>query len=140
MAFGGFNQDGGADMAEINVIPLVDIMLVLLVIFIITAPLFHQALPIDLPRVDASPVEEAPRTLRLAIDGRGALFLDETEVAMDELETRLVALAQASGPAPELQLRGDRATRYERLAEVMAVAQRAGIARIAFVTDPQVGP
>ncbi|MFN2338846.1 MAG: ExbD/TolR family protein [Gammaproteobacteria bacterium] len=125
-------------MAEINMIPLVDIMLVLLVIFIITAPLFHQALPIDLPRVEASPVEEEPRTLRLAIDAEGRLFLDETEIALESLGVQLEDLARASGPAPELQLRADRATPYERLAEVMAVAQRAGIARIAFVTDPPI--
>ena len=123
-------------MAEINMIPLVDIMLVLLVIFIITAPLFHQALPIDLPQVEASPVEEEPHTLRLAIDGQGMLFLDEAEISLESLEAQLADLAQVAGPAPELQLRADRATRYERLAEVMAVAQRAGIARIAFVTDP----
>ena len=120
-------------------IPLVDIMLVLLVIFIITAPLFHQALPIDLPRVEASPVEEEPRTLRLAIDARGRLFLDEAEIALESLEVQLADLARADGPAMELQLRADRATPYERLAEVMAVAQRAGIARIAFVTDPEGG-
>lgn len=129
----------GQPMAEINMIPLVDIMLVLLVIFIITAPLFHQALPIDLPRVEASPVEEEPRTLRLAIDARGRLFLDEAEIALEGLEVQLAQLAQGRGPAPELQLRADRATRYERLAEVMALAQRAGIARIAFVTDPEAG-
>ncbi|MCA1805388.1 MAG: biopolymer transporter ExbD [Xanthomonadaceae bacterium] len=128
----------GQPMAEINMIPLVDIMLVLLVIFIITAPLFHQALPIDLPRVEASPVEEEPRTLRLAIDAEGRLFLDETEIALESLGVQLEDLARASGPAPELQLRADRATPYERLAEVMAVAQRAGIARIAFVTDPPI--
>jgi biopolymer transport protein ExbD len=123
-------------MAEINMIPLVDIMLVLLVIFIITAPLFHQALPIDLPRVAASPLEEQPRTIQLALDAEGVLLLDGETIGMDRLGTHLAAMAGDAGP--ELHLRADRATRYERLAEVMAVAQQAGIARIAFVTDPSV--
>jgi biopolymer transport protein ExbD len=123
-------------MAEINMIPLVDIMLVLLVIFIITAPLFHQALPIDLPRVEASPLEEEPRTIQLALDADGVLFLDGETIGMDRLGARLAAMAGDTGP--ELRLRADRATRYERLAEVMAVAQQAGIVRIAFVTDPSV--
>jgi biopolymer transport protein ExbD len=123
-------------MAEINMIPLVDIMLVLLVIFIITAPLFHQALPIDLPRVEASPLEEQPRTIQLALDAEGVLLLDGETIGMEVLGARLAAMAGDAGP--ELRLRADRATRYERLAEVMAVAQQAGIARIAFVTDPSV--
>jgi biopolymer transport protein ExbD len=123
-------------MAEINMIPLVDIMLVLLVIFIITAPLFHQALPIDLPRVAASPLEEQPRTIQLALDAEGVLLLDGETIGMEVLGARLAAMAGDAGP--ELRLRADRATRYERLAEVMAVAQQAGIARIAFVTDPSV--
>jgi biopolymer transport protein ExbD len=123
-------------MAEINMIPLVDIMLVLLVIFIITAPLFHQALPIDLPRVAASLLEEQPRTIQLALDAEGVLLLDGETIGMEVLGARLAAMAGDAGP--ELRLRADRATRYERLAEVMAVAQQAGIARIAFVTDPSV--
>jgi biopolymer transport protein ExbD len=123
-------------MAEINMIPLVDIMLVLLVIFIITAPLFHQALPIDLPRVEASPVEEEPRAIQVALDAEGTLFVAGAALPLEELDARLAALAQAAGPVPELQLHADRATRYERVAEVMAVAQQAGIHRIALVTDP----
>jgi biopolymer transport protein ExbD len=123
-------------MAEINMIPLVDIMLVLLVIFIITAPLFHQALPIDLPRVEASPVEEEPRAIQVALDAEGALRVDGEPLALAEFDARLATLARAAGPAPELHLHADRATRYERVAEVMAAAQQAGIHRIAFVTDP----
>jgi biopolymer transport protein ExbD len=122
-------------MAEINMIPLVDIMLVLLVIFIITAPLFHQALPIDLPQVDASPVEEEPRTIQVALDAEGTLLVDGEPLPLAAFDERLATLARAVGPVPELHLHADRATRYERVAEVMAVAQRSGIARIAFVTD-----
>ena len=123
-------------MAEINMIPLVDIMLVLLVIFIITAPLFHQALPIDLPRVDASPLEEESRALQVALDAEGALRVDGEPLALAEFDARLAILTQTAGPALELHLHADRATRYERVAEVMAAAQQAGIHRIAFVTEP----
>ncbi|MFP5505922.1 MAG: ExbD/TolR family protein [Gammaproteobacteria bacterium] len=122
-------------MAEINMIPLVDIMLVLLVIFIITAPLFQQAVPIDLPKVDATRIDEAPQAIVVALDAEGNLFLDGEAVAAPLLAERLAAAAQAGAAAPELHLRADRDTRYERVTEVMALAQQAGITRIAFVTD-----
>jgi biopolymer transport protein ExbD len=122
-------------MAEINVIPLVDIMLVLLVIFIITAPLFQQAVPIDLPKVDATRMDEEAQTIQVALDAQGRLFMDGEAVESPLLAERLAAAAQAGATAPEMHLRADRATRYERVTEVMALAQAAGITRIAFVTD-----
>lgn len=122
-------------MAEINVIPLVDIMLVLLVIFIITVPLFQQAVPIDLPKVDATPMEAEPKAIQVALDAEGRLLMDGELVELPMLAERLTAAAQASASTPELHLRADRATRYERVTEVMALAQAAGITRIAFVTD-----
>ena len=135
-----FNYKGSAvahaqPMAEINTTPLVDVMLVLLVIFIITAPLFQQAVPIDLPRVDSSKVEDKPRVVSLALDATGTVFIDGARIEAAEVDAALRAAAGQRSPAPELQLRADRATRYERVAELMAQAQRAGIARIAFVTD-----
>jgi biopolymer transport protein ExbD len=127
-------------MAEINVIPLVDIMLVLLVIFIITAPLFQQAVPIDLPKVDATRMEEEPRAIQVALDAQDRLLMDGEVVDATVLAERLAAAAQASPAAPEMHLRADRATRYERVTQVMALAQAAGISRIAFVTDrPEMG-
>lgn len=122
-------------MAEINVIPLVDIMLVLLVIFIITVPLFQQAVPIDLPKVDATPMAAEPKAIQIALDAGGKLLMDGEAVELPVLAERLAAAAQASATAPEMHLRVDRATRYERVTEVMALAQAAGITRIAFVTD-----
>ncbi len=134
MSFGGFDHEPGVTpMAEINTTPLVDVMLVLLVIFIITAPLFHQAVPIDLPKVDASKLEEKPHIIQLALNEQGIIFWEGEPVHRDSLPARLEAARSLN---PELHLRADRGTRYEKVAEVMAAAQRAGIVKIAFVTDP----
>lgn len=133
MAFGGFD-DGGktAPMAEINTTPLVDVMLVLLVIFIITAPLFQQAVPIDLPRVDSTKLDDKPKTIQLALDADGRLFLNSEAADRAVVEAHFAAMAPDN---PELHLRADRATRYEKVADIIAAAQRAGIVKIAFVTE-----
>jgi biopolymer transport protein ExbD len=134
MSFGGFDDKAGVmPMAEINTTPLVDVMLVLLVIFIITAPLFHQAVPIDLPKVDATRLDDKPRVVQLAIDEQGQVYWNGEAVHRQALPERLAAERPYD---PELHLRADRATRYENVAEVMAMAQRTGIVKIAFVTDP----
>ncbi len=135
MAFSSFNSSGTQPMAEINTTPLVDVMLVLLVIFIITAPLFQQAVPVDLPRVDATRLEDPPQPLQVALDGAGKVFINGTPVHAGTLAEQLGAAALASATPPEMHLRADRATRYERVAEVMAAAQSVGITRIAFVTE-----
>jgi biopolymer transport protein ExbD len=132
MSFGSFNEGSGLPMAEINTTPLVDVMLVLLVIFIITAPLFHQAVPIDLPKVDATKLDDKPKTVDLAIDGEGRVFWNGEAVHRDALDARF---NEVRADNPELHLRADRATRYERVAEVMAAAQRNGLIKIAFVTE-----
>jgi len=138
MAFGSFDEESGAKpMAEINTTPLVDVMLVLLVIFIITAPLFHQAVPIDLPRVNSTKLDQEPMVINLAVDRDGALFWNGETVRMSDLPARFrTALEAQPGNPPELHLRADRKTEYEKVAEVMASAQRAGLTRIAFVTQP----
>jgi biopolymer transport protein ExbD len=141
MAFSSFNTSRSMPpMAEINTTPLVDVMLVLLVIFIITAPLFHQAVPIDLPKVDSSKLDEKPKVVQLAIDGQGAIFVDGAATPRESLSAALKGRVLPGQPAPELHLRGDRATRYERVTEVMAAAQKAGITKIAFVTEGEVPP
>lgn len=122
-------------MAEINTTPLVDVMLVLLVIFIITAPLFNQAVPIDLPRVDASRLDDQTRTVQVALDAQGKVFVDGAAVDAAALGERLRAMSAPGAPAPEMHLRADRGTRYERVTAVMAEAQKTGITRIAFVTE-----
>ena len=137
MSFGSFGEGAGQQpMAEINTTPLVDVMLVLLVIFIITAPLFHQAVPIDLPKVDATKLDDKPKTVNLAIDGEGHVFWNGEAIHRDALDARLAGVRTEN---PELHLRADRATRYERVAEVMAAAQRNGLVKIAFVTEPAAG-
>ncbi len=139
MSFGGFEQGPGQPMADINTTPLVDVMLVLLVIFIITAPLFTQSVPIDLPKVSASEMEEKPELLHVALDAAGQLYLDDTPITLDAMEARFQSAAQAR-PIPELRLRADRDTRYEAITRIMALAQGVGLMRIAFVTDPSPQP
>ena len=134
MAFGSFGDAGPSQpMAEINTTPLVDVMLVLLVIFIITAPLFHQAVAIDLPKVDSSKLEDKPQVIQLAIDGDGQIYWNGEAIQRDVLPLRFQA---ARVTDPELHLRADRNTRYEKVADVMVAAQYAGIVKIAFVTEP----
>ena len=138
MAFGGFDQRGGGQpMAEINTTQLVDVMLVLLVIFIITAPLLTNAIKLDLPKADAAAAASKPETVTLSIDAAGTLFWNgERMTDAEALEGRL-GEAAARKPQPELHLRADRETRYQRIADVMSSAQRAGIAKIGFITEPK---
>jgi biopolymer transport protein ExbD len=138
MAFGGFEQRGtGQPMSEINTTPLVDVMLVLLVIFIITAPLLTHSIKLDLPNAQAPASAQQAETITLSIDASGGLFWNEERLPDDaQLSTRLSDAAKRQ-PQPELHLRADRETRYQRIAEVMSSAQRAGIAKIGFVTDPR---
>jgi biopolymer transport protein ExbD len=136
MSFGSFSDDRTIQpMAEINTTPLVDVMLVLLIIFIITAPLFHQAVQVDLPRIDSSKLEDKPVVIQVAIDADGRVFLDGAPVLREELDTLLAVAASAGRGVPELHLRADRATNYEKVTDVMAAAQKAGLVRIAFVTE-----
>lgn len=135
MAFGGFN-DGRqpAPMAEINVTPMVDVMLVLLVIFIITAPLFTHAIKLDLPNAQSASAPAKPETVSISIDGKGAIYWDNDPVTQNDLEAKLVDAAQRH-PQPELQLRADKSTRYEVVAQVMAAAQTRGLTKLGFVTE-----
>ncbi|PFH09082.1 biopolymer transport protein ExbD [Collimonas sp. PA-H2] len=136
MAFGGFNDNQNqAPMADINITPMVDVMLVLLVIFIITAPLFTHAIKVDLPSAQSAPAPEKPETISLSIDRSGKMFWNNDQVSESELANRIVASAQRQ-PQPELQLRADKDTRYEILAQVMSLAQNNGLAKIGFVTVP----
>jgi len=138
MAFGGFNDNRQpAPMAEINVTPMVDVMLVLLVIFIITAPLFTHAVKIDLPQAQSAPAPEKPETISLSINSNGAIYWNNDLIAQKDLDARLAATARQN-PQPELQLRADKSTRYEVIAQVMAAAQNNGLTRLGFVTDTQI--
>jgi biopolymer transport protein ExbD len=136
MSFGGFSEEPGTrPMAEINMIPLIDVMLVLLIIFIVTAPLLTHAIKIDLPDASAQVNLEKPETVTLSIDAAGKLFWDATPIDMDQLYVRL-AVAGRKKPQPELHLRAEKTTQYQQLAEVMAAAQSAGMAKLGFITQP----
>ena len=116
-------------------VPLIDVMLVLLVIFIITAPLFTHAIRLDLPRVAAAPARQTPQTISLSIDAAGKLYWDGSVITLEQMRARF-AQAGKQSDQPEIQLRAERSTRYEVIAQVMGAAQQSGLERIGFVTDP----
>ncbi len=139
MSIGGFDQEGhNAPMVEINTTPLVDVMLVLLIIFMITAPLITHQVKIDLPQATSKKSTEKPEIVTVAIDGSGTTFWNNSPITRAELGERL-AVASRQQPQPELHLRADKQTQYQKLAEVMSAAQSAGIRRMGFVTSPQAG-
>ncbi len=134
MAFG--TQDETDDvMNEINMTPLVDVMLVLLIIFIITVPVMKHSVNIDLPRASNEAQNIKPETIRLTVDAQGVYYFNETKVDDPDLPSRLQAAA-AQTPQPELHIRGDKAVRYEKVAQAMAAAQQAGLRKIGFITEP----
>lgn len=135
MAF-GTQDDADEVMNEINMTPLVDVMLVLLIIFIITVPVMKHSVNVDLPQASNQPEDIKPETVRLSVDASGQYHWNEALLSDDELTPRLQAEA-AKEPQPELHIRGDKAVRYERVAQAMAAAQRAGVRKIGFVTEPQ---
>lgn len=137
MAFGGFSENNHqAPMSEINVTPMVDVMLVLLVIFIITAPLFARGLFVELPSAKAGPLPEHNATIDISIDVEGKIYWNGKIAQMNELGPRFAAESQKK-PQPDLQLRADRNTRYEMLARILSEAQNNGISKIGFVTEPK---
>jgi biopolymer transport protein ExbD len=138
MGSGGFGGDNHhtQPMAEINTTPMVDVMLVLLVIFIITAPLLTHAIKIDLPQAGSQPNPEKPDIITLSIDAQGKLFWNDAPCEETELASRLAAAAQKK-PQPELHLRAEKTTNYQQLAMVMSAAQTAGIEKLGFVTEPK---
>ena len=135
MAFGTQDEPDEV-MNEINMTPLVDVMLVLLIIFIITVPVMKHAVNIDLPRASNQPMEAKPETVRLAVDGEGTYYWNESRVDDQQL-VLLLKTAASSVPQPELHIRGDKAVRYERVAQAMAAAQQAGVRKIGFITEPK---
>jgi biopolymer transport protein TolR len=135
MAFGRLERTRGEPpMSDINMTPLIDVMLVLVVIFLITAPLLASSIRLDLPRSDAASASDAPRALLVVVDKAGQVFLDDKPVSTAELATRLTGMA-AQDPDTEVQLRADATVPYGRVVEVIGVAQKAGLARIGFVAD-----
>jgi biopolymer transport protein ExbD len=135
MAIG--TQDNSDEMlSEINMIPFIDVMLVLLIIFIITVPVIKHAVNIDLPQASNQQVIEKPDTARLSVNAEGEYLWNDLPVADAELDDRL-ADAAARQPQPELHIQADKDVRYERVALAMAAAQRTGLQKIGFVTQPK---
>lgn len=137
MSFGSFDRGSShnATNAEINMVPLIDVMLVLLVIFLITAPLLTHSISVQLPQASAQAVENEKRYLDLAITLEGELYLDNEKVELEDLTATLQPYSLET-PQPEIRLRADQETRYELLAQVMSRAKASGLARLGFVTRP----
>jgi biopolymer transport protein ExbD len=133
MAF-QWNEDDDAVMSEINMTPLVDVMLVLLIIFIITVPVMKHAVPVQLPQATNQPLTPAAQVVRLTVDASGDYYFNDTRVSDEELVARLREHA-AHQPQPQVQLKGDRAVRYERVAQAMAAVQQAGLRQLGFITE-----
>ena len=135
MAFGGFSRSDNAPMSEINMVPLIDVMLVLLVIFMVTAPLLTHSIKIELPQAEGQRPAERPETITLALRADGSLYWNNRNITQPELRARLAQAARLD-PQPELHLRADKTTPYQNLAEVLGMAQHAGVHRVGFITEP----
>lgn len=133
MSVGGKSE--GNALAEINVVPLVDIMLVLLIIFMITAPLMTQRIKVDLPKADAGRNEQPAGTITIALKASGQLFMNDQPIDRDQLLARLRVEARRT-PQPAVQLRGDRTTQYREVMLVMATAKNAGMKQVGLITSP----
>lgn len=137
MAFASFdNKGGGAPLAEINMVPLIDVMLVLLVIFIVTAPLLSHSIKLDLPKASAEVISAKSEKIDLSIDADGVRYWNTEALSREEVAARF--MAQGKLPQqPEIHLRADQATAYKAVAETLADASKAGLSKIGFVTDPE---
>jgi biopolymer transport protein ExbD len=137
MSFNAF--DDQPEMSEINMTPLVDVMLVLLIIFIITVPVSTHSVKVDLPQASHQSTEVKPNVLTLTVQRDGTLLWNEEQLTLENLELRLKKVAQLE-KQPELHIQGDKAVEYEKVVQVMAAAQRAGLEKLGFITEPQNTP
>lgn len=123
-------------LAEINVTPFVDVMLVLLIVFMVTAPLLQVGVPVDLPKAEAQKLPEDRTPLTISIDQKGAIFLEDTEITFEELVPRLVAIAEnRDRTETRIYLRGDQSLDYGAVMKVMAALSRSGFTKVALVAD-----
>ena len=137
MAFASFDTNrGAAPMTDINMVPLIDVMLVLLVIFIVTAPLLTHAVKLDLPKASSQVNELKPDKIEFAIDGTGVRFWNGETVTREEAAQRF-ADAGKKQPQPEVHLRADQAVAYRYVAETLADASKAGLSKVGFVSEPE---
>ncbi len=142
---GGRGRRGGyRPMSEINVTPLVDVMLVLLIIFMVAAPMMTVGVPVDLPRTNATPLNQEQEPLTISVNAEGRIFLQETEVQMEALVAQLRAIlaaqpTQQGQPERRIFVRGDRAINYGRVMEVMGTVNAAGFSRVALLAEQPAG-
>ncbi len=135
MAFGTLDNQDSAVMSEINMTPLVDVMLVLLIIFIVTVPVMKHAMEVDLPKVSTAPQLDKPDVVKLAVDAQGAYRINNTIVSEEVLQKELAEMA-THHPQPVVHIYGDKQVVYERVINVMGMANKAGIEKVGFVTEP----
>jgi biopolymer transport protein ExbD len=135
MALTQFDSPGDEVLSEINMTPMVDIMLVLLIIFIVTVPVLNHAVNVQLPKAASQPEKMVPEKIEVSIDAAGALYWGAERIDEATLDRRLLAAAQQQA-APELHVRADEKVVYAHVARVMAASQRAGVTRLGFVTTP----
>lgn len=128
----GDNDTGG--MNEINLIPLIDIMLVLMIIFLVTATVLNPTVPLDLPKTSAEVNEMPPQVLQVSINQHGEIFWDDTRITLDELGKRFASEAE-KGENPQVHLRADKEGKYDMVAQVLATASSSGLTKIAFVSE-----
>jgi biopolymer transport protein ExbD len=136
MAFGSFDRKSSSQpMAEINMVPLIDVALVLLVIFIVTAPLLTHAVKLDLPKATSNADIQKPEKVEFAIDAQGALYWNGERLTREDAQARFADAGQKR-PQPEIYLRADQSVPYRYVAEMLADASKAGLGKIAFVSEP----
>ena len=135
MAF-QLGDDETQGIHEINLIPLIDIMLVLMIIFLVTATVLNPTVPLNLPKTTASVNNAPPQVVQISIDKNGQLFWDDTAITLAELDTRFAEQSRLAEP-PTIQLRADQDSRYNTVAQVLATASQNQLTKIAFVSDPQ---
>ena len=135
MAFGGDFEEDNDTMSDINMTPLVDVMLVMLIIFIIAVPVITHSVKVDLPRADNSINEIKPQTINLSVSETGQIYWNESLISEEQLQLQLTDESRKQ-PQPEIHIRGDRKAEYEHVLKVMAQVQRAGILKLGFVSEP----
>lgn len=133
MAF-QLGDDDSQSMSEMNLIPLIDIMLVLMIIFLLTATVLNPTVPLELPKTSAEVNNAPPEAIQISIDKDAGIFWDSDAISMEELETRLQQQS-AEGTDPSVQLRADKDSKYDTVAQVLAAASQAGLTKIAFVNE-----
>jgi biopolymer transport protein ExbD len=139
MAFKTLDADNDGELSEINMIPLIDVMLVLLIVFMITVPVMQHSVNIQLPQASAEPAPEPLEAVRLGVQADGTYLWNGEAVTDEALRGRMLALAASNAETP-LHLLADKAVPYERVALLLAAAQQAGLSRVGFVTEPGTPP